>query len=259
MFGWFQSKTPAAPPVARAPEGLRIYAIGDIHGRLDCLDELLEKIVADSADYRGRKLVIGLGDYIDRGPDSKSVIDRLMAPLPGGLEGEFLRGNHEQALLDLFITERPEAGWLTYGGVNTLLSYGITLSSGAYTPERLYELQAKLRAHFPLAHKQWLQQLPTHLTYGDYHFVHAGVRPGVALEQQSDDDRMWIRHLFLSHTDPLEKIIVHGHTISEEVELRPHRIGIDTGAYATGRLSALVLEGEHQRVLQTGIGGAAVT
>ena len=256
MFSWLKRKSAAVAPMpthvpAHVPSGIRIYAFGDVHGRLDCLEDLLTRIKADAADFSGRKIVIGLGDYIDRGPASKGVIDRLMQPLGDGLDGEFLLGNHEQVLLGLFDEDRKGATWLTYGGVETLLSYNIQIPAGGFTPELVSHVQEQLRAHFPADHREWLLQRPTHLTYGDYHFVHAGVNPQHPLDAQSDGDRLWIRHAFLDYTGMLEKVVVHGHTISDEIEIRPHRIGIDTGAYASGRLSAIVLEGENRRVLQT--------
>jgi serine/threonine protein phosphatase 1 len=249
MFGWLKAKSETTSP-ARAPENTRIYAIGDVHGRLDCLLDLLGQIERDAATYSGQKILIGLGDYIDRGPDSKGVIERLMQPLED-FECHFLKGNHEQSLLSLFERTDYGKGWLTYGGLETLVSYRIPYQLGAPTPERLEGLRQTLLELFPASHRSWLAQLQLHLTFGDYHFVHAGVKPGIPLAEQSDDSRLWIRDEFLHYKGRLEKVIVHGHTISEEVETRPHRIGIDTGAYASGCLTALVLESEQRRLLQT--------
>jgi serine/threonine protein phosphatase 1 len=251
MFGWLKPKT-VEPFSPRTPENTRIYAIGDIHGRLDCLLDLLGQIERDAQGYTGRKILIGLGDYIDRGPDSKGVIDRLMQPI-GDFECHYLMGNHEFSLRNLFDRTDYAKGWLTYGGLETLVSYRIPYQLGAPTPERLEGLRQTLLELFPRAHREWLSNLQLHLTYGDYHFVHAGIKPGVPLTEQSDDSRLWIRDEFLHYRGPLEKMVVHGHTISEDVEVRPYRIGIDTGAYASGCLSAVVLEDEQRRFLQTKI------
>lgn len=251
MFGWLKSKASEKTP-ARAPENTRIYAIGDIHGRLDCLLDLLSQIERDAADYSGKKILIGLGDYIDRGPDSKGVIERLMQPL-AGFECYYLKGNHEQSLLTLFDRTEYGKGWLTYGGLETLVSYRIPYQLGVPTPDKLEALRQTLLELFPREHRDWLSNLHMHLTFGDYHFVHAGVKPGVPLADQTDDSRLWIRDEFLHYRGQLEKVIVHGHTISEDIEMRDHRIGVDTGAYASGCLSAIVLENETRRVLQTKI------
>jgi serine/threonine protein phosphatase 1 len=253
MFGWLKPKpAPALARRAAVPAGVRVYAIGDIHGRLDCLNELLARIEADSANYAGTKHLIPLGDYIDRGPDSRGVIDRFIQGVPG-FDVTALMGNHEQQLISLF--ETPEAGilWLTYGGLETLMSYDITLSSSRPTPEAVYELQGQLRELFPSSHLDWLRGLQTHTVIGDYFFAHAGVDPHTPLHKQKEGDLLWIRDPFLHYRGTLDKVVVHGHTISDEAEILAHRIGIDTGAYASGRLTALVLEGEERRLLQTGL------
>lgn len=255
MFGWF--KRPSSPPLptprpAAIPAGTRVYAIGDIHGRLDLLNALLDQIAEDAASFSGRKLAVFLGDYIDRGPESKGVIERLMQPLPAGIEAVFLQGNHEWAMLRFFTSLDTGAGWMMHGGMQTLMSYGIQMQPGTPTPERLLELQQTLNEKFPADHKAWLEACPTCHEIGDYHFVHAGIRPDIALAEQTDHDRLWIRTGFLDwRGGGLDKMIVHGHTISPDVEVHPYRIGIDTGAYASGVLTALVLEGTGCRILQT--------
>ena len=231
------------------PSGLRVYAIGDIHGRLDLLKELLEKIDADAKDATASVQTICLGDYIDRGLESRAVIDFLIdwqktQKIPPVL----LRGNHEKVMgsvlkdKDKALLER----WMWFGGRETLLSYGVKPSDDGAAV--IGELAAKV----PEAHKAFLENLRLSADFGDYFFCHAGVRPGVALNQQEEDDLTWIRHEFLDHEESYEKMVVHGHSISLEAEFRTNRIGIDTGAYATGRLTALGLEGTRQWLIQTG-------
>ncbi len=253
MFGWFKPKTSSTPPrQASLPANTRVYAIGDIHGRLDLLNKLIDLMAADAANYNGEKIAVFLGDYIDRGPESKGVISRLMQPLPANIRPVFLLGNHEWAMLQFFHSLETGAGWMVYGGMETLKSYGIPMQPGKATPERLTELQQTLKERFPPDHREWLKNCLIHFEIGDYYFAHAGVRPGVPLNEQTDTDRLWIRQGFLDwRGSGLEKMIVHGHTISPEVEVLPHRIGIDTGAYASGKLTAVVLEGTNCRFLQT--------
>ena len=240
---------PSSQP--RLPEGLRIYAMGDVHGRLDCLNKLLDKIADDARLYSGRKILIGLGDYIDRGADSAGVIARLMQPLPAGLEGIFLMGNHESCFLDVLQDSSKAANWLRHGGRETLLSYRISVEAGRSTPEKMEQLRQRIVAAFPPDHRAWLHARPVQVSFGDYLFVHAGVNPHMPLDAQAERDFLWSREPFLSHPTPLEKVVVHGHTVSAEVEFLPHRIGVDTGAYASHTLSAVVLEGVQQRLIQT--------
>lgn len=248
---FFRKKQMPLPPPATVPSGVRLYAIGDIHGRLDLLTQLLIQIEDDMGPVAPASKLIFLGDYIDRGKDSKGVLERLMAPLPGDSAPVFLMGNHEQVLLSLFDSIEGGAGWLTYGGRDTLLSYGISCPAGNPTPERLTELQKNLIAQFPDTHRAFLSALRPSYTCGDYFFAHAGARPNRPLDQQDTQDLLWIRHEFLDWTGRFDKIVVHGHTISDSPEIHPHRIGLDTGAYATNTLTALVLEGETRRFLQT--------
>lgn len=254
MFNWLKTKLNSAEtrPLPALPAGERIYAIGDIHGRSDLLDRLLTLIEADLVGYEGQSRLVLLGDYIDRGPDSKGVLERMMGPLPGTLPPVFLLGNHEESFLGFFSDLTVGKGWLTYGGLATLASYGIPFRGGSIAPpERLQQLQSDLVAQFPEAHRNFLAGMPTWFSSGDYYFVHAGVNPALPLDQQNDRDRLWIRHAFMDWKTPLQKMIVHGHSISDDVEIHPHRIGVDTGAYASGRLTALVLEGTQRRTLQT--------
>lgn len=253
MFGWLKPKTKPSPRQAAVPANTRVYAIGDIHGRLDLLNALLDMMAKDAAGFSGEKVAVFLGDYIDRGPESKGVIDRLMQPLPAGIQPVYLLGNHEWALLRLFTSLETGAGWMVHGGMETLKSYGIPMQPGQATHERLVELQQTLQQRFPARHRRWLQNCLISYEIGDYYFAHAGIRPEVPLPDQSEMDRLWIRKGFLDWRGTgLEKMIVHGHTISPEAEVTSYRIGIDTGAYASGRLTALVLEASNCRFLQTG-------
>ncbi len=231
-------------PAPRVPEGARVYVIGDIHGRLDLLAQLRERIVMDSGNFTGeRKVAVYLGDYVDRGPQAKEVIDLLVDEPLGGFESVHLKGNHEKFLLDFLDDASVWPLWLYNGAGATLLSYGVSSTAGAEG------LQAEFRASIPARHLEFLHSLALSHTEGDYFFVHAGVRPGVALEDQDEADMIWIRDLFLSSDADHGKIVVHGHSIARQPEIEANRIGIDTGAYATGRLTCLVLEGEKRAFL----------
>lgn len=234
MFG----ASHAAPLV---PDGLRVYAIGDIHGRADLLDQLLSRIDADLKQRAVAKaLQIFLGDYVDRGPDSARVLDRLIGR--GKTHQTLcLKGNHELYLLEFLDNPAVLKVWGQYGGLTTLLSYGLRPTLNADLEEQT-ELAAALRRAMPKNHLQFLTELPLTYTCGDFFFVHAGIRPGAPLSRQREEDLLWIRDEFLCHEEPFEKVIVHGHTPVREPEVRKNRINIDTGAYATGRLTCLTLE-----------------
>ncbi|KAA0586925.1 serine/threonine protein phosphatase (plasmid) [Azospirillum oryzae] len=237
---------------ASVPRGMRVYAVGDIHGRLDLLDQMLGQIVRDAEQAPNLlKYLVFLGDYVDRGPDSRLVIERLACGLPPAFGAVFLRGNHEDTMLGFLSDLRVAPGWLTYGGDTTLESYGIPAPDPDAPMEHLQQAQMMLNSLLPAHHRAFLTGLRCHLTIGDYHFVHAGVRPGVPLDRQEDQDRLWIREAFLVSRADHGKVVVHGHTIAPEPELLSNRIGIDTGAYATNRLTALVLEGTDRRFLCT--------
>lgn len=245
---WSETETPPAA----VPRGLRVYAVGDIHGRLDLLDQLLGQIIRDCDQAPDLlKYLVFLGDYVDRGPDSAGVIERLANGLPPGLGAVCLRGNHEDSMHGFLTDLDAGPGWLSYGGDATMASYGLPSPAPDAPPEHLLEAQRLLNAALPPHHRAFLGGLRSCLTIGDYHFVHAGVRPGVPLDQQDDADRLWIRNAFLTSRADHGKTVVHGHTITPEPELRANRIGIDTGAYATNRLTALVLEDTDRRFLCT--------
>jgi diadenosine tetraphosphatase ApaH/serine/threonine PP2A family protein phosphatase len=243
----------------RGKEGARAYAIGDIHGRLDLLDRLLERIEADAAARpRRRNFIIFLGDLVDRGPDSAGVVERLRTYRPGFATPIFLAGNHEEVLLRLLAGDRDIlASWLKFGGAECAQSYGLDPDAFRRLEEdaALQLLQAKV----PRAHAEFLASFADTFRFGDYLFVHAGIRPGIAVEEQNRFDLRWIREPFLSDVKEHGVVVVHGHTIVGRVEERPNRIAIDTGAYHSGVLTALAVEDERRWYLATDRSDAART
>ena len=231
------------------PPGKRCYAIGDVHGRLDLLTSLLDKIKADIARSPGpENFIVFLGDLIDRGPDSKGVVELLMsAPVPDATI-RCVKGNHEEGLIRALSGETHLLqDWLKHGGFQCAISYGATgqeLMSGE-TDDVLTTLQQCI----PRRHLEFLKGFNDTIAFGDYLFVHAGVRPGVPLEGQSPKDLHWIRDDFLTSSEDFGKVIVHGHTIVERVEVRKNRIALDTGAYCSGKLTALRLFGVERAFL----------
>jgi len=250
------SARPRPQPIARSfsvPEGTRVYAVGDIHGRADLLAALHEKLAEDApAGAAGRRVVVYLGDYVDRGLQSREVIDLLLERPLAGFESVHLMGNHEDFMLRFLDEPKAGPGWFMNGGAATLYSYGVRMLERGNDQERLKHLSAQFRANLPERHRAFLEGLARWHVEGDYYFVHAGIRPGVPLEAQREEDTLWIREPFLDDPSDHGKMVVHGHTITNAPEVRPNRIGIDTGAYATGVLTALVLEGSAHRFLQTG-------
>ena len=245
-------------PAARRPtipSGLRVYAIGDVHGRSDLLERLHARIRHDGQEAATNtdKVVVYLGDYIDRGLDSRAVIDLLLDRPLGGYEAVHLKGNHEDSLLRFLDDASLGPDWFAIGGDATAISYGARIPKGLSSTERFEHVQAELRARIPERHLEFLRRLELMHQAGDYVFVHAGIRPGVALEQQEPEDLMWIRDEFLNAADSRGKLVVHGHSITESArpEIHDHRIGIDTGAYATNVLTCLVLEGADRRFIST--------
>lgn len=240
---------PAAGP-RHIPEGLRVYAVGDIHGRLDLFERLLKRIEADRARWTGEAEIVLLGDYVDRGPDSAALLERLAGDLPGWAHWTLLKGNHEQAMLDAIDGDRRALrAWLEYGGRETLRSYGASTRVALGNDDEA--IVAELQARVPATHVDLLRRLALTRRLGDYLFVHAGIRPGVPVEAQAERDLLWIRSEFLDCKDDHGCVVVHGHSITREVSERPNRIGIDTGAYASGRLTALVLDGDRRRYMAT--------
>lgn len=254
MIGFFRKLAgrTSAPAVAATPAstplGTRIYAVGDIHGRLDLFEELIRSIEEDDASRTpARTIVILLGDLIDRGPDSAGVIARARA---WGQQRDIklIMGNHEEMFLDSFTKQGVLRSFMRYGGHVTLLSYGI--------PERILaeadseELQRIMAAAVPQEDRDFLAGFEKMVRLGDYVFVHAGVRPDQPLERQTGQDCRWIREPFLSHAGDFGGMIVHGHTVTDGPEMLANRIGIDTGAYMSGKLTAIGLEGTQRWLIQ---------
>ncbi len=242
---------PLTPTPPRIPEGRRVYAIGDVHGRLDLLDRLIRIIGSDDAKRPHLQTeVILLGDLIDRGPDSAGVVARAMTGSVGFAPLITLMGNHEEQLLDSVAGDGSmTTGWLFYGGIDTLRSFNVPEAIIVSENERA--MMRAARAIIPPHVVKWMHGLPLSRRIGDYLFVHAGVRPGVPLDRQDPGDLRWIRREFLESEEDHGAIIVHGHSIRPEVQMLPNRIGIDTGAYASDHLTALGLEGSERWILQT--------
>jgi serine/threonine protein phosphatase 1 len=254
MLGRLFKKAAAARPIdtARVPDGMRVYAIGDVHGRNDLLHDLLTKIEADDLQ-RGPAdtLIIFLGDLMDRGPDSAGVIETAMALRAAGRKVRFLTGNHEEVFLRACRKNDPKITrfFIRIGGEATVLSYPITRAE--YMALDMHELSERLQTLVPESHLEFIDSFEDQIVLGDYAFVHAGIRPGVPLADQKPSDLRWIREEFVDHRGDLEKVIIYGHTIYEKVEERGSRIGIDTGAYASAELTAIGLEGGERWYLQT--------
>ena len=245
-------KTPSpVPTTRRVPDGTRVYCVGDIHGRDDLLREMAERVGADmEASSFDHAVTVFLGDYVDRGLGSKRVVEQLAG-------GEWptsiiaLAGNHEDLLMAFLENEAVLAAWRSLGGLETLHSYGVDVGL-AMAGRDFGAVQAAFAARFPERHRHFLERLEISTYIGDYFFCHAGVRPGVPLDRQNRDDLLNIRDPFLSSEAEHGKLVVHGHTPSVAPEIRPNRIGIDTAAYATGRLTCLVLEKDQRRFLHVG-------
>jgi serine/threonine protein phosphatase 1 len=241
----------ANPLPPKVSDDSRVYAIGDIHGCAGLLDKLHRMILKDMECHDDkRNVVIYLGDYVDRGPDSRAVIDMLIEDCLPGFETIFLKGNHEDSLLRFL--DDPEIGpaWLAYGGDATLYSYGVRPPDWS-KPGELQRAQKEFVHTLPAAHKAFFAAMALFHVEGDYAFVHAGFRESVSMERQSPADMLWIRDEFLDSRSDFGKMVVHGHSIQETPVVRRNRIGIDTGAFATGVLTCLVLEKDEQRFLST--------
>jgi serine/threonine protein phosphatase 1 len=239
-------------PASQTPPDCVVWAVGDIHGRADLAHPLLEAVRADlSASEAGRKAIVFLGDHIDRGSDSRGVLDQLCdLQADPALEVHFIRGNHEERM-EAFLTDPAVGpGWCDYGGRDTLFSYGVSPPAMRGDMEGWGETARALAEALPEPHQRLLRSQQLSVSIGDYFFCHAGARPGVPLVDQRPEDLMWIRQPFLDHPAPFEKVVVHGHTPTEVVVSNTRRIGIDTGAYATNVLSAVRLEGAMRLLLQ---------
>ena len=241
---------PAAPAAnaARVPEGQRWYVVGDIHGRRDLFEALASAIDADdAASAPAETAVVLLGDLVDRGPDSAGVIACARAWQHRRVV-RLLAGNHEEMFLESFADAEMLRHFLRHGGRETVLSYGIDRTR--YNALSLEELQAEMRRIVPADDRAFLADAEEWIEAGDYLLVHAGINPAVPFAEQRRSDLLWIRNRFLDHPEAFSHVVVHGHTIFDEVEDTGTRIGIDTGAYRTGRLTALVLEGSARRIIQ---------
>ena len=234
----------------RVPAGTRVYAVGDVHGRLDLLTSMLSRILEHSAGRKpARTHIVMLGDLIDRGPDSNGVIETLRTFSHDGVNLILLAGNHEEVILRILAGETTLLkSWINFGGTETLASYGVDA-------DRLLSISPRealdvLRNEIPTEHQIFIRSFSDSVKVGDYLFVHAGIRPSIPLQMQNQKDLRWIRQAFLDSEDDHGFVVVHGHTISGEVVERANRIGIDTGAYTTGRLSAVGLEGAHRWFLE---------
>jgi len=238
---------------ARIPDGLRVYAIGDVHGCDDLLAEMHERIRADlAAEAPASHHVIHLGDYVDRGAETAGVIERVRHLAATDANVVCLRGNHEEMLLDFLAAAEAgaEANFLANGGVATLASYGIAVGGWRLVRRSDESLAARLAAQMPSEHRAFLESLPYSVRIGDFFFCHAGVRPGVDLAQQDPFDLTWIREGFLNSDADFGAVVVHGHTPQHAPQIRPNRINVDTGAVLGGPLTCVVLEGCDHRILQ---------
>ncbi|MDJ0922039.1 MAG: metallophosphoesterase family protein [Henriciella sp.] len=236
------------PP--QGTNGKRVYAIGDVHGRLDVLDELLDQINSHAQTAsRVETHLIFLGDLIDRGPQSRGVVERVMDPISGIDKVHFILGNHEEALVR-GLSGEPNLlkSWLTHGGYDTAESYGVERGLLIEKPDDV--LEHLLSSAIPPAHLKFMGGFLDSIRFGDYLFVHAGVRPGIPLTRQWPQDLRWIRDEFLDSDADFGAVVVHGHTIAEAITEKSNRIGLDTGAYSTGKLSAVWIEGKDRGYLQ---------
>lgn len=251
LFAPPSNTAPSGAP--RAPEGVTVWAVGDVHGRLDLLRPLVDAIRGEAESRGGRVVAVFLGDYIDRGPDSRGVIQHLAALQAGdgAVEWRFLIGNHEKTMLDFI--EDPSSGprWCEFGGDATLESYDLRLPTLKHKTEAWARLAADLDHKLTAAERRFLEELELSVSFGDYFFAHAGARPGVPLDRQSERDLMWIRDSFLDSPIGFAQVVVHGHTPSRDAHLDDRRIGIDTRAYASGVLTAVRLVGDRRTIVQS--------
>lgn len=239
-------------PQAAVPPGHLVYAVGDIHGRADLLAQMLRLVADDAAPLDAdRRHIIFLGDYIDRGPDSRGVIDLALDGLPQGFDGVYLKGNHEELLLDFLEEGDGLPLWLANGADATLASYGVDIGGLVDASADDEAWRAAFVAALPETHRNFYETLGLMAAFGGYVFVHAGVRPRVPLDRQNPHDLIWIRDEFLSSDEDLGKVVVHGHTPGPAPVIRPNRIGIDTLAWKSGRLTALRLFGDERVFLST--------
>jgi len=250
-LAWRILTSQAVKSRSRLPDGQRIYAVGDVHGQADALLNLFLRIDNDrKLRPNANSVEVFLGDYIDRGSSSRQVIDLLIGRRRAR-DAIFLKGNHEDYIPRFLEDPSVLSEWKNIGGLDTIVSYGVHPSSYGVSPTRpdevepLRQIAAAFGQALPDSHRAFFQGLPLSFTSGDFFFVHAGVRPGIPLQQQARTDLLYIREDFLLCEESFGKVVVHGHSPTKEPDVRHNRIGIDTGAYATGRLTCLVLEEDH--------------
>ena len=242
------------PWSARMAEGRRLYAVGDIHGRADLLGALLTQIDADmrlNADTAAAPVLVFLGDYVDRGLESRRCVDLLLEVAARPVETHFLKGKHDAALLRFLSAPAGGDRWLRKGGAETLFSYGVRAPANRHSDRELARAADALRAAMPKAHLAFFDRLKLHIQFGDYLFVHAGLKPGLPLAEQHEKDLISIGEPFLKGRKEWPFVVVHGHSPVERFYRDARRIAVDTGAYATGRLSAVCLEGHAVQLLST--------
>ena len=246
MLRFLRSRRTKTQP--RLPDGIRIYAVGDIHGRADLLEQMFALIDVDLASSPvSRSIEVYLGDYVDRGPYSGDTLD-LLIERSHIREAVCLKGNHEAYLLEVLRDPTKLEEWQQFGGLQTLMSYGIQPSLYPDAAEQIELIRMLIKA-MPGRHLKFLRSLKPSFVCGDFFFVHAGVRPGISLKEQEEADLLWIRDDFLESKANFGKYIVHGHTPVREPDIRPNRINIDTGAYATGNLTLLRIQGSSMLAL----------
>ena len=249
---------------AAIPPGQRVYAIGDIHGRFDLLAPLHDAISEDASSAPNLdKTIVYLGDYVDRGPQVYEVVEALASGGPSGLKTIYLRGNHEDMLIGFLGGTFPFGMWLANGGDATLMGYDVDIPPMMWANVLAFgevdvdeseaaEVRTAFTDKLPATHKEFLEQrLTLHHRCGDYIFVHAGMRPDIPLDQQDPNDLIWIRETFLRSASDHGGVVVHGHSIFDDVDINANRIGVDTGAWRTGCLSCVVLEDDDIRITQT--------
>lgn len=246
IFGRSKREADSASRAA-VPADHFVVAVGDLHGRLDLLEKLWSKIDAASRLSAARqRTLIFIGDYVDRGLQSAQLVERLLAGFPG-FEVVFLKGNHDETLVQFLNDPGIGEAWRNFGGLETLSSYGVTHTAGKSWAQTRSEFVSVL----PQTHEAFFKNLRLHYVVGDYIFVHAGLKPRVPLEEQRESDLLWIREEFLESSVNFGRVVVHGHTPAPAPEIRANRIGIDTGAYMTEILTAVVLEGRTRQFLST--------
>ncbi|HEY5817098.1 MAG TPA: metallophosphoesterase family protein [Mesorhizobium sp.] len=236
----------------------RLYAIGDVHGRVDLVRALESSIVEDAQDVSSDKWLVYLGDYVSRGPQSAQVLDHLLKPPPDGFRRICLAGNHELMMLDFISNRNVDGPWMRSGGIEALLSYGLSPQQLSRRGLRAPEFWSTLQSYVPEEHLDFLRHLPNGVELPDYLLVHAGIRPGVSLERQTIEDLTLSPGAFYGKERPSEKTVIHGHRIVEEVVRTGNRFDVDTGAYATGRLSAVRLSRDGPPRILTQSGNAVI-